>query len=43
MKLAVDPSEDGERVIPVVTDKMKKDAAPKVKKEPKGILRIPYL
>ena len=35
--LAVDPSANGDRVEPVVTDKMKKDAAPKVKREPKGM------
>lgn len=33
--LPIEPSIDGERVQPVITDKMKKDAAPKVKKEPK--------
>ena len=36
LQLAVDPSVDGERIAPLVTDKMKKEAAPKVKKEPKG-------
>ena len=34
--MAVDPSVDGERIAPLVTEKMKKEAAPKVKKEPKG-------
>ena len=36
LQLAVDPSVDGERIAPLVTEKMKKEAAPKVKKEPKG-------
>ena len=34
--LDIDPSSQGDRVNPTVTDKMKKDAAPKVKREPKG-------
>ena len=34
--LAVDPSASGDRVNPVITDKMKKAAAPTVKREPKG-------
>ena len=36
LQLAVDPSVDGERIAPLVTEKMKKEAAPKVKREPKG-------
>ena len=34
--LDIDPSSQGDRVNPGITDKMKKDSAPKVKREPKG-------
>ena len=42
--LDIDPSSQGDRVSPSVTDKMKKDSAPKVKREPKGsFFNINYL